>query len=140
MSVRSLSFVTYQENGWDWQLEKVVNPTWHDIVAFVRRLDPFRHPWVWLFIGETDDDVLVDCLTIMGGEGGYWIGLSAGKYEQLRLFNPDKGEKDVAVWTSDQGFADKACYITDDLDLVLRIAKHFGETGEPLPDAPWEQQ
>jgi hypothetical protein len=140
MPVRSLSFVTYQENGWDWRLEKVVDPTWHQIVAFVHRLDRFRHPWVWLFISDAGDDVLVDCLTIMGGDGAYWIGLSAGRYEQLRVFNPEKGHHEIAVWTSDQGFADQACYITDDVELVLRIAKHFGETGEPLPDAPWEPQ
>jgi hypothetical protein len=101
MPVRSLSFVSYQENGWDWQLEKVAN--------------------------DEDDDVLVNCLRIMGRSGAYWIGLSAGKYEQLRLFNPDKAHDQVAVWTSDQGFADD-------------FANYFGEAGEPLPDAPWERQ
>jgi hypothetical protein len=29
-------------------------------------------------------------------------------------------------------------YVTDDVGLVLRIAKHFGETGGPLPEARWE--
>jgi hypothetical protein len=44
----------------------------------------------------------------------------------------------VTLWTSDQGFADRACHVTGDVDLVLRIARHFGDTGEPLPDASWE--
>jgi hypothetical protein len=28
--------------------------------------------------------------------------------------------------------------VTDDIELVLRIAEHFGETGQPLPEASWE--
>ena len=49
----------------------------------------------------------MDCLTIMGGEGVYWLALSAGKYDQLRLFDPNKGSHEIKVWTSDQGFADE---------------------------------
>jgi hypothetical protein len=140
MPIRRLSFVTYSETGRDWRLEKVADPTWDRIVASVHRLDRFRHPWVWLFIGDGDDDATVDCLTIMGGGGAYWVGLSAGKYIQLRLFDPGKGRQEIALWTSDQGFADHACHVTEDVELVLRIAKHFGETGEPLPDVSWESQ
>ena len=80
----------------------------------------------------------MDCLTIMGGERAYWIGLSAGPYVHLRLFDDSRGREEVAVWTSDQGFADQACHVTDDVDLVLRVAKHFAETGEPLPETSWE--
>ena len=138
MAVRSLSFVTYSESGRDWHLQKVRHPSWDEIVASVRSLDKFRHPWVWLFIGDEDEDATVDCLTIMGGERAYWIGLSAGPHVQLRLFDGAKGREEVAVWTSDQGFADQACHVTDDVDLVLRVAKHFAETGEPLPEASWE--
>jgi hypothetical protein len=93
---------------------------------------------VWLFIGDDEEDASVDCLTIMGGDGVYWLGLSAGKYEQLRLFDPSKGSDDVQLWISDQGFADQEMYVTYDRQLVLRIARHFGETGEPLAEAMWE--
>jgi hypothetical protein len=65
------------------------------------------------------------------------LALSAGKYDQLRLFDTSKTTDEIKLWTSDQGFADDECHVTYDLDLVLRIAKHFGETGEPLPEAPW---
>ena len=138
MSVRCLSCVVYSENGREWHLEKIANPSWDRIIDSVSRLDRFRYPWVWLFVGDEDEDASVDCLTIMGGEGVYWIGLSAGRYEQLRLSDPSKGEQEVVLWTSDQGFADSARHVTDDLNLVLRIAQHFGETSEPLADASWE--
>jgi hypothetical protein len=54
------------------------------------------------------------------------------------LYDPTKSTQEVEVWTSDQGFADQEVYLTYDIDVVLRIAKHFGETGEPLPEAIWE--
>jgi hypothetical protein len=140
MPVRCLSFVTYAASGREWRIEKVANPTWDQIVASIHRLDKFRYPWVWLFIGDEDEDATVDCLTIMGGDGVYWVGLSAGRYDQLRLFDPHRGHHEVDLWTSDQGFADQACYVTVDIELVLRVAKHFGETGEPLPEVSWESQ
>ncbi len=138
MPIRTLTMVVYDESGRDWHLEKTRDPRWDEIVIAIQRLDKFRYPWVWLFIGDEDEDASVDCLTVMGGDGIYWLGLTAGKYDQLRLLDPDKGTEEVELWTSDQGFADEERYITRDLDLVLSAAKHFGETGEPLPDATWE--
>ena len=138
MAVRCLSFVEYGETGWGWHLEKIRNPTWDDILVSVHRLDKFRYPWVWLFIGDNDEDSTLDCLTIMGGDRIYWVALCAGKFDQLRLFDPNKSGKEVDLWTSDQGFSDYEFHTTNDIELVLRIAKHFGETGEPLQEATWE--
>jgi hypothetical protein len=73
-----------------------------------------------------------------GGEGEYWVSLCAGKYDQLRLFDPDKSSNVVPLWTSDQGFADYEFHVTYDIEFVLRVAKHFGDTGEPLPETTWE--
>jgi hypothetical protein len=136
--VRCLTIVVYDQTGKNWHFEKTLKPTWNDIVASIDRLDKFRYPWVWLFIGEEPEDATVDCLTIMGGDGVYWLGLSAGRYEQLRLFDPQKSTHEIEVWTSDQGFADEERYVTYDRELVLKIARYFGETGEPLPEAAWE--
>lgn len=138
MPVRCLSILEYGETGWGWHLEKISNPTWDEVFVSVRRLDKFRHPWVSLFIGENEADPTLDCLTIMGGEGVSWVALSAGKHDQLRLFDPNKSSQEVDLWTSDQGFADCEYHTTNDMELVMRIAKHFGETGQPLPDAIWE--
>ncbi len=138
MPVRCMSYVEYDERGWGWHMEKVANPTWGQVVGSIRQLDKFRYPWVWLFIGENEEDATVDCLTVMGGDGVYRVGLSAGKHDQLRLFDPDKGSHEVELWTSDQGFSDSEFHTTNDIELVLRIAKHFAETGEPLSEATWE--
>lgn len=138
MLVKCLTCVVYADNGTDWGFEKTFSPSWEEIVAAVRRLDKFCYPWVWLFIGDETEDASVDCLTIIGGNGVYWLGLTAGKYEQLRLFEPSNGSHEVQVWTSDQGFADQERYVTYDSELVLRIARYFAETGEPLPEANWE--
>lgn len=107
MSIRCLTIVVYDESGKDWHFEKTINPTWDEIVVSIDRLDKFRYPWVWLFVGDETEDASVDCLTIIGGDGVYWLGLSAGRYEQLRLFDPTKGSREVQLWTSDQGFADE---------------------------------
>jgi len=138
MPIKCLTIVIYEQTGKHWHLEKTYYPSWEDIVAAIDRLNKFRYPWVWLFIGDEDEDATVDCLTIMGSDGVYWLGLSAGKYDQLRLYDPNKSSEEVQLWTSDQGFADEEKYVTYDRELVLRIAKYFGETGEPLPEASWE--
>ena len=95
--VKCLTIVLYDESGSGWHFEKTLKPTWSDIVASIDRLDKFRHPWVWVFIGDETEDASVD-----------------------------------------QGFADEEKYVTYDRELVLRIARYFGETGEPLPEAQWE--
>lgn len=137
MPIRCLTSVVY-EAAFDSHLEKILNPSWDEIVTSIRRLDKFHYPWVWLFIGEEDEDPTVDCMTVMGGQGVYWLAVTTPKNDQLRLFDPNKGSHEVPVWTSDQGFADEEHYVTYDFDLVMRVAKHFGETGEPLPGAGWE--
>jgi hypothetical protein len=137
MPIRCLTIVVYEAH-FEWHFEKVRNPSWNELVSSIQRLDKFSYPWVLLFIGDEDEDASVDCLTIMGGDGVYWLALSAGKYDQLRLFDNTQSTNEVELWTSDQGFAAEERYVTYDLDLVLRIVKHFGETSEPLPEAHWE--
>jgi hypothetical protein len=71
MPVEGLTIVIYDQTGKDWHFEKTFEPTWDDIVASIDRLDKFRYPWLWLFIGDETADATVDCLTIMGGDGVY---------------------------------------------------------------------
>jgi|SRR4030095_5382819 hypothetical protein len=82
MPVRCLTIINYGEPGQVCHFVKSHNPTWEEIVTSIYRLDKFRYPWVWLFIGDDDEDASVDCLTVMGGDGVFWVGLTAGKYDQ----------------------------------------------------------
>ena len=111
MPIRCLSFVEYGDTGWGWHLEEDRDPAWDDVRAAVRRLDKFRYPWVWLFIGDNDEDATIDCLTIMEGEGVYWVGLSAGKYDQLLCSTPTR-----AARRSTSGRATKAVGLRVPLD------------------------
>ncbi|HEY5706177.1 MAG TPA: hypothetical protein VIS96_11450 [Terrimicrobiaceae bacterium] len=77
-------------------MEKIRIPTWDDVDVSVHRLDKFRYPWLWLFIiGNNDENAIFDCLTIMCGDGAFWIALVRAKHNQLRLFDPGKVNKEV---------------------------------------------
>ena len=136
--IRCLSFARYDQTNSAPFVKKINNPIWEDIKASVLRLDRNRYPWVWLFIGKSDEDPAVDCLAIVGCENLYWIALSSGNHSQLRLFDPNKNRKQVDLWVSDSGFSESEVYTTNDVELVLKIAKYYAETGEPLPGANWE--
>src|SRR5947207_632829 len=127
MAVTCLTKVIY-DDARSWHSEKITAPTWEDVEVSIRCLDKFYYPWALLFIGDDHDDMTADCLRVMGGEGVWWVSLCAGKYDQLRLFDANKGSQEVQLWTSDQGFADYEFHVTDDIQLVLRIAKYFAET------------
>lgn len=142
MPIRCLGFTTYDRSGYKSKYRKIHNPTWDQIVESIKRLDRFCSPFVFLFNGDNDVDPTVDCLSIMGGEGVYWVALSSGEHDQLRLYNPDaeSDQDEIEIWTSDQGFSDFECHITRDIELIFRIAKHFAETGQPLTEAQWESR
>jgi len=77
-------------------------------------------------------------LEIMGGEGRFWVAASIKGYTQRRLTNPSGSTEEIDVWTSDQGFADEARFISYDIDEVLRVARHFAEHADFDPTATWE--
>lgn len=139
--VKFLRAEVYGPDGWNPRPERIRNPSWHQIEQAILRLDRFRYPWVWLFLTEAetkpDEEELQECLTIMGGREAYFLELNAGEHDQLTLLYPDAPQETVEVWESDQGMSVSAREVTADIDLVLRVAKHFAATGEPLPDAPW---
>lgn len=128
--------VPHYHDAWNWEMEVVSAPGWEQIEAAIRRLDRFHYPWVWLRL--TEDEGNTDCLTVMGGSGAYWVALTAGEHDQLRLFDPEKSSRDVELWTSDQGYSDHEFHVTDDIALILEVARHFAETGRPLPSTDWE--
>ena len=35
-------------------------------------------------------------------------------------------------------FPIEECYLTEDIELVLRVAQHFAQTGQTLPEVEWQ--
>ena len=69
-------------------------------------------------------------------------GLPAGSFDgyfQRRFLNPEGGDEDVLVWTSDQGFGDAARHICRDIEVVLRAARYYAENGGFDPAVTWEE-
>jgi hypothetical protein len=144
MHVKVLDYVVYSENGCSWETHKVVHPTWQQIDGAIRKLDRFRYPFLFLWPTEDESKHIIDgsadVLEVMGGEGAYWLaGSSANGLFQRRLNYPDRGNKEVVVWTSDQGFADAERHVCRDVEAVVQAAKHYCEhAGELDPSLPWE--
>jgi hypothetical protein len=137
MLIRRLDYCHYS-TAWRWNSEVVRDPTWPQIEEAIRRLDRFHYPWVWLRLTEEQSDD--NYMTVMGGDGAYWLSISVGGYDQRRVFYPEQGSDEVQVWTSDQGFADDRSHICFDLDAVLKAARCFAERGDFDPSLPWEAQ
>lgn len=137
--VKFLRAEVYGANGWNPRSEKTRNPSWRQIEAAIRRLDRFQYPFVWLFLAEDENesDELENTLQVMGGKGAYFVNLNAGEYNNVSLSFPDAPNEGIEVWESDQGFSASAREVTSDIELVLRIARHFADSGKPLPEAPW---
>ena len=118
--------------------EDISAPTWEQIEAAIRGLEKFSRPWITLFLGDQSENPTENCLTVMGGDGLYWMALSNTENDQLRIFDPKRSSNMVEIWTSDQGFQDEEFHTTNDIDLVLRIARYFAGTGGALPEEVWE--
>jgi hypothetical protein len=136
MLIKLLVISEYEEDGWTNKSEEIRDPGWDQIERSIRSLDKYRLPFVRLALQpEVEDHGMFD---VMGGEGDYWIGASIHGWVQRRYFDPSQGDKEIDLWTSDQGFADQAKYICHDIELVLRAVRRFCEKGDFEPSVPWE--
>jgi Immunity protein Imm1 len=142
MHAKVLDVVEYADDGVRNRTTKTASPTWAQIEAAIRRLDRFHFPF--LFLWPTEDArkhyVDGDCevFEVMGGEGVYWIAGSLDGYFQRRFLNPEGGDEDVVVWTSDQGFGAADRHICRDVEVVLRAARYYAEHGGFDPSVSWE--
>jgi len=135
MTIATLDFDVYTSR-WIRESHRVLSPTWEQIEAAVCGLDRFHHPYVTLrLLPDVMDDQQME---IMGGEGRFWVAISIDGYMQRRLTNPSGGTEEIAVWTSDQGFADEERFISSDIGEVLRVARYFAEHADFDPAASWE--
>jgi hypothetical protein len=137
MLVKRLDVCHYL-TAWSWNLDKFRDPTWPQIEDAIRRLDRFHYPWVWLrLIDQESDD---NYMTVMGGNGAFWLSISVNGYDQRRVFFPGQGDEEVDLWTSDQGFVSEKSRVCFDLAAVLSAAKYFAEHADFDPSLPWEPQ
>lgn len=138
MQLRSLGIIVYDETGWNWYRDTIQHPKWEEVEDSIRNPDQFCHPWIELHLSD-EPEGFQETLVVMGGKGVFWVSLTAGEYDQLRLHDPEKSNREVELWTSDQGFSDCEFHTSTDLDLILTVARYFAEEGLPLSSVTWER-
>lgn len=142
MKARVLDYVEYPP-GEHWRIFKMPDPSWADIEAAIRRLDRHQFPSLilWPSADETTHELSgdYDAFEVMGGAGVWWLAGTFNGYYQRRLDFPGKGEQEVQLWTSDQGFADAERHVCRDLEAILRAVRYYAEFGEFDPSLPWER-
>jgi hypothetical protein len=140
MHVKCLDYTVYGPTGWGWKSHKVANPSWEDVEKAIRRLDCFEYPFLHLWTTEDESKHTYDdggLFEIMGGNGAWWLAGTFDGYFQRRLDYPEQGEAEVAVWTSDQGFADAERHICHDVEVAIRAARYFYDHGDFDPSLKW---
>lgn len=141
MHIKCLEWVVYGPTGWGWKAEKVWYPTWDVVEQAIRRLDQFRYPFVWLWETEDESQQAIDgigqLLEVMGGEGVWWLAGSFEGYFQRRLDYPERGEQEVRIWTSDQGYGDAERHVCRDIEAVVRAARYYADHGGFDPSLQW---
>ncbi len=141
MYVKCLEQAIYAHTGGDWETCRTLNPSWDNVATAIGCLDKFERPYVFLWATDEEDAMNHDdssVLEIMGGAGDYWLAGTMHGYFQRRLCFPGRGSSEVAVWTSDQGFADAEKHICDNLEVVLQITRYYFDNGAFDPSQPWE--
>lgn len=135
IKVKALLIDEYEADGWTHRQAEVATPAWEDIAFSIRALDQRSLPSVHLLLDpmRTADE----CMVVMGGQGAYWVAVTAGPHDQRRLFDARKPSHQVTLWSSDQGFADHAWHVCD-LATALRAARRFAEHGDCDPELQWE--
>jgi hypothetical protein len=144
MHAKVLDVIEYPPDGTHWRTILTPLPTWSQIETAIRRLDQSRYPFLFLWPTEDKDKHFVDweceVFEVMGGKGVYWLAGSFDGYFQRRFVNPAAGDDEVIVWTSDQGFGDTDRHICRDIDIVLRVVRHYAEKGAFDPSVLWEER
>jgi hypothetical protein len=122
MKVVLLETSLYSRNGQSLGLRQIPYPSWEQIEQSIRALDQYCHPLVRLRLSNVEDTPALD---IVGGNGKYAL-MALG--DNWLYDDPDQGDAEVAVWTSDQGYRCPASNVCFDVQRVLRIAKQFCES------------
>ena len=142
MHVKVLETIEYPPRAGGWRSTKTPEPTWAEVESAIRRLDRDRFPivFLWPTTDESAHEVTEEneLFQVVGGDGAYWLAVTADGYFERRLDDPEQGDEEVEVWESDQGYVTEARHVCTDVDAVLRAARHYAERGGFAPGLPWE--
>jgi hypothetical protein len=120
-----------------YQTHVVRDPSWEEIESAIRDLDHYCFPFI--FMGLRDECCGEYCMSVLGGPNGYSICVAAEASNWVQYCDPSHTGGEIDVWTSDQGFYPKERYVAYDLNLVLRVARYYSETGQPDQSVQWER-
>jgi immunity protein Imm1 of predicted polymorphic toxin system len=137
LAIRILEVTRYPAGGQGYTTRSTPNPTWNQVETAIRALD--HHSLPFIFIGLRDACRGEDCLSVLGGPRGYAISAADSDGGWMQYCDPSHSGGEVPVWTSDQGYYPPARFVTYDLELVLRVARHYAESGELDPSVKWEE-
>lgn len=138
MLINTLEVIHYPPPGSTWESLRQRNPTWAEIEEALIRLDRNVYPYLWLHISEPIEyDLPEHAINILGGLGEYAIHIEM-PCRQLEYFDESREETIIEIWVSDQGAGTLEKNLCNDFNLLLKIVRHFAETGEPYPGVDWE--
>lgn len=138
-TITQLVFHTYDVNAGEWRKTYAAAKEWADVELAVRSLDPSQRPELEIIFDLPTGDHDGNLLQIQGGNGHYYLTGTKGDGCWLQFLDNTKSDGGLSsVTTADEGFSPCECYVCSDLDLVLRIVKHFVETNAFLPNVDWE--
>jgi hypothetical protein len=137
LAVKALDVTVYPPSGWGYSTQSTPDPTWEQIEAAIRALDHHCHPFI--VMGLREECAGEDCMSVLGGKGGYAISVADADGGWLSYCDPSHTGGEVPVWTSDQGYYPSERYVTYDLDLVLRVVRHYAERSQLDPSVSWEE-
>jgi hypothetical protein len=128
-----LSWTVYKDDGWAWREESIATPDWNDVEFAIRRMNRFQYPIIRISAKDRE-------MGIIGGNGAYFLRMPYTQTQLRTYWNQAQGDEEVWVWESDQGMNPPACSVCFDIDIVLRAAKYFLETGEHDPSISWKPE
>src|SRR5438105_3548844 len=103
--------------------EVVEQPSWLQVQAAIRKMDNFCFPIVHLACTDSERDGL----SVVGGPRRFAVSRIDGSWTYE---NPAGGNKEVILWSSDQGYYCSAKNIIYSKRKVLQIAWMYFQTGD----------
>jgi hypothetical protein len=134
MKIERLEMTHYAADGRTSSVERFEHPSWDTIERELCSMHRFSKPIMGLYqLQDVNDN---QCMLINGGEDIYhmtvWDDISMMIY-----FDESRGDEEVEVWTSDQGFTTTA-EDTCDTKRALEIVRWYCDHGKPHPYYLWD--